>query len=73
MRIPGLLSFEKLNFARFYTRERNMNEKINDGVCCDVCSCEHNSNGTKCKLGTIKITKDCTNCTCCESFKNREL
>ena len=43
-------------------------ENINNGVMCDVCGCKHNENGCYCKLNKVRITTDCTDCTCCDSY-----
>ncbi|MBO4572313.1 MAG: DUF1540 domain-containing protein [Clostridia bacterium] len=47
-------------------------ELHNNSVNCDVCTCKHNVNGYGCCLNKIKITKDCTDCTCCDSFSAKD-
>ncbi len=46
-------------------------DQMNQGIRCDVNACEHNCDGMSCCLGTVKITCDCTGCTCCGDFKNK--
>ena len=48
-------------------------EHCNYSVKCDVCTCKHNVNGYGCSLNTVKISRDCTDCTCCESFSAKDL
>ena len=48
-----------------------MKEK-NDSINCDVLACKHNVNGCGCRLDAIKISTDCTDCTCCESFHAKQ-
>jgi len=47
-------------------------EHCNYSIKCDVCACKHNVNGYGCCLSTVKIGKDCTDCTCCESFSAKD-
>ena len=46
-------------------------DQMNQGIRGDVNACEHNCDGMSCCLGTVKITCDCTGCTCCGDFKNK--
>ena len=50
-------------------------EQVNHNVKCDVCTCKHNVSGFGCSLNSVRITTDCTDCTCCDSFsaKDREV
>ena len=43
-------------------------ENVNFSILCDVTRCKHNSNGKNCTINKIKVTSDCTDCTCCGSF-----
>ncbi|MBO7526094.1 MAG: DUF1540 domain-containing protein [Clostridia bacterium] len=43
-------------------------KEINNSIRCDVYSCTHNVNGCNCSLPSVKISTDCTDCTCCQSF-----
>ena len=47
-------------------------DMYNSSINCDVCTCKHNVSGFNCSLRTIKIGKDCTDCTCCESFSAKD-
>lgn len=38
---------------------------------CDVYSCIYNNLGKECTLKAVKITTDCTDLTCCGSYKNK--
>lgn len=40
---------------------------------CDVSNCMYNKLGRECTLNAIKITTDCTDLTCCGSFKQKDL
>lgn len=44
-------------------------ENYNHGVLCDVRKCRHNHSGKNCTLSTVKVTCDCEDCTCCDSFE----
>ena len=44
----------------------------NENIRCDVNSCRHNCNGKNCSLAQVRITTDCTDCTCCDSYCYRE-
>lgn len=44
----------------------------NDCIKCDVHSCKYNCNGKNCSLNQVKITTDCTDCTCCDNYCYRE-
>ena len=44
---------------------------INTGVSCDVKNCKYNSEGANCTLGKIQIGCGNEQCTCCESFCER--
>lgn len=38
-----------------------MSEKMNKGVCCNVCDCVHNENGCDCNLNKITVSKGTEN------------
>ncbi|MBP5308969.1 MAG: DUF1540 domain-containing protein [Clostridia bacterium] len=44
----------------------------NENIRCDVNSCKHNCEGKNCSLAQVRITTDCTDCTCCDSYIYRE-
>ena len=48
-----------------------MNEN-NHSILCDVRLCRHNVDGCNCSLDAVKITTDCTDCTCCDSFNAKQ-
>ena len=45
-------------------------KELNASIRCDVRNCKHNVNGCNCCLNSVKISTDCTDCTCCESFSH---
>ncbi len=45
-------------------------EELNCGIVCDVKKCRHNFNGKSCTLNTVKVSCDCEDCTCCESYES---
>ncbi|MBQ7348927.1 MAG: DUF1540 domain-containing protein [Clostridia bacterium] len=38
---------------------------------CDVKKCRHNSDGSNCELGSIKVTCGCHDCTCCADYQEK--
>ncbi len=44
-------------------------ESFNHGIVCDVKKCKHNYSGKNCTLSTVKVTCDCEDCTCCDSYE----
>ncbi|MBR1890945.1 MAG: DUF1540 domain-containing protein [Clostridia bacterium] len=44
----------------------------NSVIKCDVCACKHNVGGNGCCLNNVKISTDCTDCTCCQSFSAKD-
>lgn len=44
----------------------------NNSIKCDVCMCKHNVEGVGCSLDAIKVTTDCTDCTCCGSYSSKD-
>ena len=41
---------------------------VNENIHCDVCNCAYNCEGKNCTLNQVKITTDCSDCTCCDSY-----
>ncbi len=40
---------------------------------CDVSNCIYNNLGKECTLSAVRITTDCTDLTCCGSFKQKHI
>lgn len=40
---------------------------------CDVYTCIYNKLGKECTLEAVRITTDCTELTCCGSYKNKHV
>ena len=58
----------KYTIYRQFTKGEIMNKNTID---CDVASCLYNCLGKECTLKGVKITTDCTDLTCCGSYKNK--
>ena len=56
------------NFTHIKKKEVKQMANINENIRCDVCSCAYNCEGKNCTLNQVKITTDCTDCTCCDSY-----
>ncbi len=48
-----------------------MMDSVNSGVACDVRNCKYNSQGKNCTLNKIQIGCGSEECTCCESFSEK--
>lgn len=48
-----------------------MMDNVNKGVACDVRNCKYNSEGMNCMLNKIRVGCGNEQCTCCESFRER--
>ncbi|HIU61593.1 MAG TPA: DUF1540 domain-containing protein [Candidatus Coproplasma excrementigallinarum] len=46
-------------------------DSVNSGVACDVRNCKYNSQGKNCTLNKIQIGCGSEECTCCESFSEK--
>jgi len=45
-------------------------DSVNKCINCDVAHCKYNAMGRNCSLGKIKVSQNCKDGTCCESFES---
>ena len=55
-------------YGKIKKKEVKVMASVNENIRCDVCNGAYNCEGKNCTLNQVKITTDCSDCTCCDSY-----